>query len=68
MKTIKRTKIIVETREVLLVRGELLQGRCAKCGERVEIVRLQDAVNADQSDHLQFNDRMRFICLNSLLE
>ena len=72
MKTIKRARIIIETREVLLVRGELFQGPCAECGERVEMVRLQDAAGCDKAranhPHLiEFGNGLRFICLNSLL-
>ena len=73
MKTIKRAKIIIETREVLLVRGELFQGRCAECGERVEMVRLQDTAGREKAranhPHLiEPGNGMRFICLNSLLK
>jgi uncharacterized protein with PIN domain len=75
VKTIKRAKIIIETREILLVRGELFQGRCAECGERVEMVRLQDAagcVNArEKANHphlIESGNGLRFICLNSLLK
>jgi NAD-dependent SIR2 family protein deacetylase len=75
VKTIRRAKIIIETREVLLVRGELFQGRCAECGERVEMVRLQDTngcANAPEKANrphlIESGNGLRFICLNSLLK
>lgn len=77
VKTIKRAKIIIETREVLLVRGELFQGRCAECGERVEMVRLQDTAGcvnphekakANHPHLIESGNGLRFICLNSLLK
>ena len=75
MKTIKRTKIVVETREVLLVSGTLVEGRCAQCGEQVEMIRLENQTNpepdlsrARQPHLIESGDGLRFICLNSLLK
>jgi hypothetical protein len=34
----RRTRIIVETREVVLVHGERLEGQCPQCGARVEMI------------------------------
>ena len=36
----KRMRIIVETREVLLIHDERLEGRCPQCGAQIEIVTL----------------------------
>ena len=80
VKRTTRTRIIVETREVLLVRGEWLEGRCPQCGEQVAMVRLQDRAdccNVDENPgqaeagppHLiESGDGLRFICLKSLLK
>lgn len=42
MRRTTRTTIIVETREVWLLRGAWPQGRCARCGGPVEVIGDQD--------------------------
>lgn len=79
MKRTTRTKIIIETREVLLVRGEWLESLCPQCGAQIEMVRLQDRAdcrNLDENQgqaeagkhHIESGDGPRFLCLKSLLK
>jgi hypothetical protein len=83
MRTITRTEITVETREVMVMnrRGSLFQSWCGNCGEQAGMVRLEEAalagvsltaicrrVEADTLHLIELSDGLNFICLNSLLK
>ena len=83
MRTITRTEITVETREVMVMnrRGSLFQSWCGRCGQLTGMLRLEEAALAGMSPQLicrkieaetlhlvEMADGMNFICLNSLLK
>ena len=83
MRTITRTEITVETRQVMVINrcGALVQSWCAECGEQAGMVRLEEAALAGVSLkaicrqlearrlHLvEMADGLNFLCLNSLMK
>ena len=83
MRTVTRTEIRVETRQVLVINrcGSLVQSWCAQCGEQAGMIRLEEAALAGvslqaicrrlQGDSLhlvEIADGLNFICLNSLMK
>ena len=83
MRTITRTEITVETREVVVMnrRGSLFQCWCGHCGAETGMVRLEEAalagvslqaicrkVEAHTIHLVELADGLNFICLNSLLK
>lgn len=83
MRTITRTEITVETRQVMVMnrRGSLFQSWCGHCGAQAGMVRLEDAalagvslqaicrqIEADKVHVVEVADGLNFICLNSLLK
>jgi hypothetical protein len=83
MRTITRTEITVETRQVMVVhrQGNMVQNWCAQCGAKAGMIRLEEAVlaglslreirhkiEADRLHLVEVADGLHFICLNSLLK
>jgi hypothetical protein len=74
----RRTKIMVETREVVLLQGERLEGLCPQCGAQIEMVIFPDRAacldpqeNRDASlpaPLVATGRRWRYICLKALLK
>lgn len=78
----KRTRIIVETDSLLIVRGRSsLRAWCSRCGAEVELIALEDTgvisnlerseleqwLNSGELHRLEAADGSTLTCLNSLL-
>lgn len=83
MRTITRTEITIETREVMVLnrRGSLIQSWCSRCRKQAGMVRFEEGalagvnlqaarrkIEADEIHLVRLDDGSRFICLNSLLK
>ena len=83
MRTIRRTEIKIETRQVLVLNrcGSLVQAWCAQCGKQAGMIRLEEAarsgislqtisrqVDAGRIHLVEIADRLHYICLNSLMK
>lgn len=83
MRSITRTEITIETREVIVLsrRGSVFQSWCGRCGELAGMVRFEEAelagvslhevfrkIDADEIHLVRLADGLSFICLNSLLK
>lgn len=83
MRTITRTEITIETREVMVMkrRGSLFESWCRDCGEQTGMVRLEEAalagvnlqaicrqLDAHKVHLVELADGVKLICLNSLLK